>query len=149
MSEWSEWVEILWGFTKFYFKQFLKVSAFYLEKQKSFISKKNSFWAVVNIKTKTLCLPTQSLVNVLVCLISFLNLCFKIMDGSNSIADKPCIANKRTQFCCSALHTTLRPKYLEIRILIFVYLHKVEKIWEYRPLSSVKIQIIGGKVYLR
>ena len=36
-------VEILWGFTKFYFKQMLKVSAFYLEKQKSFIPKKNIF----------------------------------------------------------------------------------------------------------
>ena len=35
----SEWVEILWGFKKFYFKQMLKVSAFYLEKQKSFIPK--------------------------------------------------------------------------------------------------------------
>ena len=29
----SDWVEILWGFTKFFFKKFLKVSAFYLEKQ--------------------------------------------------------------------------------------------------------------------
>ena len=27
----------LWGFTKFFFKQMLKISAFYLEKQKSFI----------------------------------------------------------------------------------------------------------------
>ena len=36
----SNWVEILWGFTKFFFKQILKVSAFYLEKQKSFIPKK-------------------------------------------------------------------------------------------------------------
>ena len=35
----------------------LKVSAFYLEKQKSFIPKK--FLAVVNIKTKKLCLLTQ------------------------------------------------------------------------------------------
>ena len=35
-----EWVEILWGFTKFFFKQMLKVSVFYLEKQKSFIHKK-------------------------------------------------------------------------------------------------------------
>ena len=41
MSEWAERVEILWGFTEFYFKQVLKVSAFYLEKQKSFIPKKN------------------------------------------------------------------------------------------------------------
>ena len=30
----------------------LKVSAFYLEKQKSFIAKKNIFQAIVNIKTK-------------------------------------------------------------------------------------------------
>jgi hypothetical protein len=37
----------------------LKVSAFYLEKQKSFIPKKNIFLAVVNIKTKKLCLLTQ------------------------------------------------------------------------------------------
>ena len=36
----------------------LKVSAFYLEKQKSFIPKKY-FLAVVNIKTKKLCLLTQ------------------------------------------------------------------------------------------
>ena len=32
-----------WGFTKFFFRQILKVSAFYLEKQKSFTPKKNSF----------------------------------------------------------------------------------------------------------
>ena len=43
LSEWSEWVEILQGFTKFYFKQMLKVSAFYLENQKSFIPKVCSF----------------------------------------------------------------------------------------------------------
>ena len=40
----SDWVEILWGFMKFFFKQMLKISAFYLEKQKSFIPKKNIFW---------------------------------------------------------------------------------------------------------
>ena len=39
-SRLSDWVEILWGFTKFNFKMNLKVSAFYLEKQKSFIPKK-------------------------------------------------------------------------------------------------------------
>ena len=39
----SEWVEILWGFTKFYFKQMLKVSVFHLKKQKSFIPKKLFF----------------------------------------------------------------------------------------------------------
>ena len=43
MSEWAEWVEILWGFTKFVFKPMLKVSALYLEKQKSFIPKKIFF----------------------------------------------------------------------------------------------------------
>ena len=39
----SEWVQVLWGFTKPFFKQMLKVSAFYLEKQKSFIPKKIFF----------------------------------------------------------------------------------------------------------
>ena len=43
----------------------LKVSAFYLEKQKSFIPKKIFFQPVVNIKTKKLCLPTQFSVKVL------------------------------------------------------------------------------------
>ena len=37
----------------------LKVSASYLKKQKSFNAKKNIFLAVVNIKTKKLCLLTQ------------------------------------------------------------------------------------------
>ena len=37
------WVKILWGFSKFFFKQMLKVSAFYLQEQKSFIHK-NHFW---------------------------------------------------------------------------------------------------------
>ena len=36
----SDWVEILWGFTKFFFKQMLKSPAFYLVKQKSVIPKK-------------------------------------------------------------------------------------------------------------
>ena len=39
----SDWVEILRGLTKFNFKLNLKVSAFYLEKQKSFIPKKENF----------------------------------------------------------------------------------------------------------
>ena len=39
MSELAECVETLRGFKKFIFKQILKVSAFYLEKQKSFIPK--------------------------------------------------------------------------------------------------------------
>ena len=43
----------------------LKVSAFYLEKQKSFIPKKYIFQAVVNIKTKKLCFLTQFSVKVL------------------------------------------------------------------------------------
>ena len=30
----SDWVETLWGFTKFFVKPILKVSAFYLERQK-------------------------------------------------------------------------------------------------------------------
>ena len=50
--ELAEWVEILRGFTKFIFKQMLKVSAFYLEKQKSFIPKKNIFLAVVSKQAK-------------------------------------------------------------------------------------------------
>ena len=37
------WVEILWGFTNSNFELNLKVSAFYLEKQKCFIPKKNIF----------------------------------------------------------------------------------------------------------
>ena len=55
----SDWVEILWGFTKFFFKLILKVSAFYLEKQKSFIPKKNIFKPLSISKQKKLCLPTQ------------------------------------------------------------------------------------------
>ena len=39
----SDWVQILWGFMKFFFKQTLKISAFYLEKQKSFIP--NKIWS--------------------------------------------------------------------------------------------------------
>ena len=40
----SDWLEILWGFTKFYFKPILKVSAFLSWKtKKSFIPKKNIF----------------------------------------------------------------------------------------------------------
>ena len=35
MSEWAQWVEICWGFTKFFFKHMLKISAFYLVKQKN------------------------------------------------------------------------------------------------------------------
>ena len=39
----SDWVKTLWGLMKFFFKRILKVSAFYLEKQKSFIPKKMFF----------------------------------------------------------------------------------------------------------
>ena len=49
----SDWVEILRGFTKFNFKLNLKVSAFYLEKQKSFIPKKNVFWSLSISKQKS------------------------------------------------------------------------------------------------
>ena len=45
-------------------KQMLKVSAFYLEKQKSLIPKKVFFQAIFNIKTKKLCLLTQFSVKV-------------------------------------------------------------------------------------
>ena len=37
---WMSWMSWSWGFTKLSFKQMLKVSAFYLEKQKSFVPKK-------------------------------------------------------------------------------------------------------------
>ena len=40
----SEWAEILQGFTKSWIKQLLKISAFYPDKQKSFIPKK--IWSV-------------------------------------------------------------------------------------------------------
>ena len=36
----AEWVELLWDFTKYFFKQMLKISTFYLENQKSFFPKK-------------------------------------------------------------------------------------------------------------
>ena len=39
----SDWVEILWGFMKFFFQKMLKISDFYLEKQKSFIPKRMFF----------------------------------------------------------------------------------------------------------
>ena len=43
----SDWVEILWGFTESFFKQMLKISTFYLEKQK-FIPTKMWFKPRVN-----------------------------------------------------------------------------------------------------
>ena len=43
MSEKAKCVESLWGFTNFNFKLNLKVSALYLEKQKSFIPQKIFF----------------------------------------------------------------------------------------------------------
>ena len=48
MSEGGKWVETLWGFAKFIFKQMLKVSAFYLEKLKSVIPYKNIIQDVVS-----------------------------------------------------------------------------------------------------
>ena len=50
---------------KFFFKHILRISAFYLVKQKSFILKRNMIQAVVNIKIKKLCLLTQFLVKEL------------------------------------------------------------------------------------
>ena len=52
MSELAKWVKILWGFTKSNSKQVLKVSAFYLEKQKSFIPKKNFFGRTAKVDPK-------------------------------------------------------------------------------------------------
>ena len=49
----SDWAEILQGFMKFNFKMNLKVSAFYLEKQKSFISKKKIFGPLSISKQKS------------------------------------------------------------------------------------------------
>ena len=48
-----DWVEILWGLTKFCFKQMLKVSDFYLEKQKFYFLKKYLLgcWQYQNKKT--------------------------------------------------------------------------------------------------
>ena len=48
MSEWAEWVETFQGFMELIFKQMLKVSAFSLKKQKSFIHLKNIFQAMVS-----------------------------------------------------------------------------------------------------
>ena len=45
----------------FNFKQMLKVSVSYLEKQKSFIPKKNIFLAIVNLKTKQKAMFTDSI----------------------------------------------------------------------------------------
>ena len=62
----SEWAEISQGFTKIFFKNILKVSAFYLEKQKSFIPKIRFFNSLSISKQKKPCLPTQFSVKVLV-----------------------------------------------------------------------------------
>ena len=43
----------MWGFTNLNFKLNLKVSAFYLEKQKSFIPKKKFFWPLSISKQKS------------------------------------------------------------------------------------------------
>ena len=40
MSELAEGIEILWGFTQFFFKQTLKDSAFYLAKKKVYSEKR-------------------------------------------------------------------------------------------------------------
>ena len=52
MSEKAKWVEILWGFTNFDFKLNQKVSAFYLQKQKSFIPKKKILSRTAKIRPK-------------------------------------------------------------------------------------------------
>ena len=49
----------MWGFTKFNFKLNLKVSAFYLEKQKSFIPKKICFWPYRQDTSKRWRVPSQ------------------------------------------------------------------------------------------
>ena len=62
----SDWVEILWGFTQLIFKQMLKVSFFYLEKQKSWIPKKIFLKPLSISKQKKLCLLTRFSKKVLV-----------------------------------------------------------------------------------
>ena len=55
INQLSDWVGILWRFMKFFFKQVLKNSAFYLEKQNSFITKKISQeWTGFDIKKTSL-----------------------------------------------------------------------------------------------
>ena len=49
----SDWVEILWGFTKFFYKQIL-ILDFYLEKHKGFIPKKEFFKQLSISKQKIL-----------------------------------------------------------------------------------------------
>ena len=53
----SDWVEIFWGFTKFFFKQLLKVSI--LKNKRVLCIPKKIFKPLSNTKTKQLCLPTQ------------------------------------------------------------------------------------------
>ena len=65
----SDWFELLWASTKFFFKQMRKISAVYLEKQKSFIPKKIFSKPRVNrfqYQNNQLCLLTQFSVKVLV-----------------------------------------------------------------------------------
>ena len=54
LLEWAEWIEILRGFTKFFFKQILNVSAFYLKKQKIFIPPNKIFKLLSISKQKSL-----------------------------------------------------------------------------------------------
>ena len=60
----SDKVEILRGFTKYFLKQMVKISAFYLEKQKSFISKK--MWSIGQDSSSRWCLLSQFSVKILV-----------------------------------------------------------------------------------
>ena len=51
----SDQVEILWGYSNFFFEQMLNVSAFYLEKQKSIIPKKAKSELALISKQPALC----------------------------------------------------------------------------------------------
>ena len=57
----SDWIKILWGFTQLFCKEMLKVSAFYLEKHKSFIHKKIFFklWLLTQSSVKVLASHTK------------------------------------------------------------------------------------------
>ena len=57
----SELAESLQGFTKSKIKDMLKISAFYLEKQKSFIPKKNFFNQLSISNKKALIIPPFNL----------------------------------------------------------------------------------------
>ena len=66
-------VEILQGFTKINFKLNLKVSAFYLEKQKSFIPKKKFFLSRCQFQNKKALFAVSIIPKVLNAIIKHLN----------------------------------------------------------------------------